>query len=74
MGYSHSKTQMMIGLGVSSISDTWYGFAQNVKDLDDYYQLLEWEKIPVFKGHILSQEDLIVRKHILNLMCNFETS
>lgn len=74
MGYSHSKTQMMIGLGVSSISDTWYGFAQNVKDLDDYYQLLEWEKIPVFKGHILSQEDLIIRKHILNLMCNFETS
>jgi len=74
MGYSHSKTQMMIGLGVSSISDTWYGFAQNVKDLDDYYQLLEWEKIPVFKGHILSSEDLIIRKHILNLMCNFETS
>jgi len=74
MGYSHSKTQMMIGLGVSSISDSWYGFAQNVKDLDDYYQLLEWEKIPVFKGHILSTEDLIIRKHILNLMCNFETS
>ena len=74
MGYSHSKTQMMIGLGVSSISDTWYGFAQNVKDLDDYYQLLEWEKIPVFKGHILSQEDLIIRKHILNLTCEFETS
>lgn len=74
MGYSHSKTQMMIGLGVSSISDTWYGFAQNVKDIDDYYQLLEWEKIPVFKGHILNEEDLIVRKHILNLMCNFETS
>ena len=73
MGYSHSKTQMMIGLGVSSISDTWYGFAQNVKDLDDYYQLLEWEKIPVFKGHILSQEDLKIRKHILNLMCQFET-
>lgn len=74
MGYSHSKTQMMIGLGVSSISDTWYGFAQNVKDLDDYYQLLEWDKIPVFKGHILSQEDLKIRKHILNLMCQFETT
>ena len=74
MGYSHSKTQMMIGLGVSSIGDTWYGFAQNVKDLDDYYQLLEWEKIPVFKGHILSPEDLKIRKHILNLMCQFETT
>ncbi|MBN4047307.1 oxygen-independent coproporphyrinogen III oxidase, partial [bacterium AH-315-P13] len=27
MGYTASKTQTMIGLGVSSISDSWYGFA-----------------------------------------------
>ena len=31
MGYTSSKTQLMIGLGMSSISDSWYGFAQNVK-------------------------------------------
>ncbi|MFY0483472.1 oxygen-independent coproporphyrinogen III oxidase [Flavobacterium sp. PLA-1-15] len=74
MGYSASKTQLMIGLGVSSIGDSWYGFAQNIKDLEDYYQLLEWDKLPVFKGHILTEEDLIIRKHILNLMCKFETS
>lgn len=74
MGYSASKTQLMIGLGVSSIGDSWYGFAQNIKDLEDYYQLLEWDKLPVFKGHILTEEDLIIRKHILNLMCTFETS
>jgi len=74
MGYTDSKTALMIGLGVSSISDSWYGFAQNVKDLDGYYQILEWDKLPVFKGHILSAEDLTVRKHILNLMCQFQTS
>lgn len=74
MGYSASKTKLMIGLGVSSISDSWYGFAQNIKNLDDYYQLLEWDKLPVFKGHELTKEDLIVRQHILNLMCKFETS
>lgn len=74
MGYSHSKTQLMVGLGVSSISDSWYGFAQNVKDLDDYYQLLEWNQVPITRGHILTEEDLVIRKHILNLMCNFETS
>jgi oxygen-independent coproporphyrinogen-3 oxidase len=74
MGYSASKTKLMIGLGVSSISDSWYGFAQNVKNLEDYYQLLEWDKLPVFKGHILTEEDLIIRQHILNLMCKFETS
>ncbi|MBB1194654.1 oxygen-independent coproporphyrinogen III oxidase [Flavobacterium sp. SOK18b] len=74
MGYSASKTPLMIGLGVSSISDSWYGFAQNAKNLDDYYQLLEWDRLPVFRGHILTLEDLIIRKHILNLMCQFETS
>ncbi|MGV8815285.1 MAG: oxygen-independent coproporphyrinogen III oxidase [Gelidibacter sp.] len=74
MGYTASKTKAMIGLGVSSISDSWYGFAQNVKNLEDYYHLIEENIIPVVKGHILSAEDLIVRKHILNLMCHFETS
>ena len=74
MGYSSSKTQLMIGLGVSSISDSWFSFAQNVKDLEGYYQLLELDKLPIYRGHLLTSEDLIIRKHILNLMCQFETS
>lgn len=74
MGYSDSKTQLMIGLGVSSISDSWYGFAQNVKNVESYQDLVEQGIIPVNRGHILTSEDLIIRKHILNLMCNFETS
>ena len=28
----------------------------------------------MFKGHVLSPEDLKIRQHILNLMCTFETS
>ncbi|KJV37533.1 oxygen-independent coproporphyrinogen III oxidase [Acinetobacter brisouii] len=74
MGYTSSKTKVMIGLGLSSISDSWYSFAQNEKTLEDYYTRLEQNQIPVFKGHILSQEDLIIRQHILNLMCTFKTS
>jgi oxygen-independent coproporphyrinogen-3 oxidase len=74
MGYSSSKTQLMIGLGVSSISDSWYSFAQNVKELEDYYKILKTDKLPIFRGHLLTEEDLIIRRHILNLMCHFETS
>ncbi|MBV7268582.1 oxygen-independent coproporphyrinogen III oxidase [Winogradskyella luteola] len=74
MGYTASKTQAMIGLGVSSISDSWYGFAQNVKSIEDYYHLVNEDIIPVYRGHILNAEDLIIRKHILNLMCHFKTS
>jgi oxygen-independent coproporphyrinogen III oxidase len=74
MGYTSSKTQVMIGLGASSISDSWYSFAQNEKDLDAYYACLDRDEIPVVKGHMLSVEDLKIRKHILNLMCTFQTS
>lgn len=74
MGYTASKTQAMIGLGVSSISDSWYGFSQNVKDIESYYYLLKENMLPVFRGHILNEEDLFIRKHILNLMCRFKTS
>lgn len=74
MGYTASKTQVMIGLGISSISDSWYSFVQNVKTIEEYYECLARNEIPIFKGHVLNQEDLIIRQHILNLMCSFSTS
>jgi oxygen-independent coproporphyrinogen-3 oxidase len=74
MGYTASNTQLMIGLGVSSISDSWYAFAQNEKTIENYYARLEQNELPIFRGHLLTREDLIIRKHILNLMCQFETS
>jgi oxygen-independent coproporphyrinogen-3 oxidase len=74
MGYTSSKTELMIGLGVSSISDSWFSFAQNEKTIEDYYNKLDQNELPIFRGHILTDEDLIIRKHILNLMCQFQTS
>lgn len=73
MGYTASKTQAMIGLGVSAISDSWYGFAQNEKSIETYYSRLKENILPIYRGHILNEEDLVVRQHILNLMCRFKT-
>ncbi len=73
MGYTASKTQVMIGLGVSSISDSWGSFAQNVKSLEEYEHLVHNNIIPIFKGHILTEEDKVIRQHILNLMCRLKT-
>lgn len=73
MGYTDAHTQLMIGLGASSISDSWYGFSQNVKGVEEYQHLVENDVIPIFRGHILTQEDQNIRKHILNLMCRLET-
>ena len=74
MGYTDSKTQLMLGLGVSAIGDSWYSFGQNVKNVEEYQKLVEQNIIPVYRGHILNAEDLIIRKHILNMMCKLETS
>jgi len=73
MGYSAQKTKLMIGLGMSSISDSWYAFAQNEKTVETYTQKVNEGILPIFRGHLLTNEDLIIRKHILNLMCNLET-
>lgn len=64
----------MVGLGMSSISDSWGGFAQNVKTVAAYENQALKNEIPVFRGHMLSNEDLVIRKHILQLMCQFQTS
>lgn len=74
MGYTSSKTQLMVGLGMSAISDSWYAFAQNEKTVEAYQKRVEQGEIPVIKGHILNNEDLIIRKHILNLMCRLRTT
>ena len=64
----------MVGLGMSAISDSWYAFAQSNKSVEEYQDIVEQGSIPVVKGHILNEEDLIIRQHILNLMCRLETS
>lgn len=74
MGYSSSSTQVMIGLGASSISDAWFAFAQNEKSVETYTAMLAEGRLPVVKGHQLTDEDLILRQHILNIMCRMETS
>jgi len=73
MGYTAGATKVMIGLGMSAISDSWYSFAQNEKQLSDYEQRVDRGEIPVFRGHILNEEDLMIREQILNVMCNFRT-
>jgi oxygen-independent coproporphyrinogen-3 oxidase len=74
MGYTHQHTQLLIGLGVSSISDSYYAFAQNVKVLEEYLELIDKGELPVSKGHLLTAEDLDIRKHILDIMCKGGTT
>ncbi|RQP17211.1 oxygen-independent coproporphyrinogen III oxidase [Parapedobacter defluvii] len=73
MGYTDRYTPLLIGLGVSSISDSWTAFAQNVKTVEEYRDLVNAGKLPVFKGHVLSPADLVIRRYILDIMCRGTT-
>ena len=74
MGYTDQYSKLMIGLGVSSISDSWAGFAQNEKKVETYLELINQGQLPVVKGHLSTTEDLILRQHILNIMCKGSTT
>lgn len=72
MGYSDQKTDVLLGLGVSAISESERVFVQNEKVLPKYEGLIDRGESPIFRGHSLSQEDRRVRQQILKLMTLLE--
>ncbi|MDE3236703.1 MAG: oxygen-independent coproporphyrinogen III oxidase [Bacteroidota bacterium] len=73
MGYTTQRTGMLIGLGVSSISDAGIGFAQNHKTIHEYYEVVANGELPVTKGYFLNEEDSAFRRYILDVSCNGKT-
>ena len=73
MGYTTQHTSILLGLGVSSISDIGNAFAQNKKALHEYYECISKNELPVFRGYFLDEEDMTFRKYILNISCEGKT-
>jgi len=73
MGYTDQHTPILLGLGVSSISDCGTAFAQNAKTVEEYKQVIASDELAVQKGHLLNLEDIQIRRHISNLMCRNQT-
>jgi len=74
MGYTTQATGLLLGLGVSSISDAGIAFAQNAKTLHDYYEDISNGILPIRKGYILNEEDRSFRRYILDIACKGQTS
>lgn len=72
MGYTDHRTDVLLGLGVSAISETPKSFHQNEKVLAKYQELLVAGHIPTARGHLLSEEDQVRREQILKLMTQSE--
>lgn len=74
MGYTEKNTKLLIGLGVSAISDAGTFLMQNEKTLETWNKTIDENRFPIFRGHQLNEEDLVLRNHILNIMCKGETN
>ncbi len=68
-GYSTQPDCDLVALGVSSIGRVGPTFSQNVKTLDEYYDLLNQGRLPVVRGMALTRDDLVRRTVIMALMC-----
>jgi len=72
MGYTDVRTDVLLGLGVSSISETPWSFHQNEKVLPQYERMVGSGEIPTLRGHVLSKEDILHRGQVLELMTKFQ--
>lgn len=73
MGYTSRQVSPLIGLGVSAIGDSWYAFAQNEKLLETYESRVAKGELPIHRGHILTGEDRVIRRHVLQIMTRLRT-
>lgn len=71
MGYTIKTSPDMIGLGMSSIGYINHSFFQNHSTLPAYHEAMDAHGLAMYRGMILSKDDLIRQYVISNLMCNF---
>jgi oxygen-independent coproporphyrinogen-3 oxidase len=73
-GYSTHADSDLVACGVSAISSVGMCYSQNAKTLEEYYDRLDHDELPVARGYQLSMDDVLRRFIIQMLMCNFELS
>lgn len=72
MGYTTQPCQTLIGLGVSAISDLGMAFGQNSKEITQWERMVDAGIFPINKGMLLTREDALRQKLILQMSCQGE--
>lgn len=73
-GYSTHAEADLLAFGVSAISKVGPTYCQNYRTLDEYYDAIDSDILPVMRGLELTADDLLRRSIIQALMCHFELS
>lgn len=71
-GYSTHGDCDLLAFGVSSISSIGNTYSQNSKNLTEYYAAINTNQLPIIKGLTLTDDDLLRREVISQIICNFE--
>ncbi|MVX51231.1 oxygen-independent coproporphyrinogen III oxidase [Escherichia coli] len=70
-GYTTQGDTDLLGMGVSAISMIGDCYAQNQKELKQYYQQVDEQGNALWRGIALTRDDCIRRDVIKSLICNF---
>ncbi|MFZ5502404.1 MAG: oxygen-independent coproporphyrinogen III oxidase [Pseudomonadota bacterium] len=73
-GYSTHSDCDLVALGVTAIGKIGPTYSQNYRELEDYYDALDRNELPIMRGLELNADDLVRRAIIQALMCHFELS
>jgi oxygen-independent coproporphyrinogen-3 oxidase len=71
-GYSTHADCDMIAMGITAISQIGTSYSQNYRTPDEYYASIDQGRIPVCLGLHINQDDLIRKKVIMSLICQFK--
>jgi len=70
-GYTTKGGAELIGIGVTSISETDRSYFQNYKNLKEWERAIDQKQLPIMRGIILTDEDLVRKYIIMEMMANF---
>ena len=71
-GYSTHADCDLIAMGITAIGKVGNTFSQNVKTLEEYYEHIDNERLPIYRGMTLNNDDLLRQKVITELICHFK--
>lgn len=69
-GYTTRADCDLIGFGVSAIGKVGHSYSQSVRTVKAYYEHLDAGQLPVEKGFSLTDDDVLRRQVIMELMCS----
>lgn len=69
-GYTTRADCDLIGFGVSAIGKVGHSYSQSVRTVKAYYEHLDADQLPIEKGFVLTDDDVLRRQVIMELMCS----